>query len=241
MNMINIRKAFICIAAAAVAAVSCQKDDTLQYNNLTMGNIVEGRFVSDQGHIFNIVDQICTGELGKEKRAMVLCDVLNQTDGGAANEYDVRLTNFTRVLEKDAVALESAAEGDLAVENPIHIEQLWFSGGYINMMITYNAKIGSETKHLVNLVYSKDEQGRYVLNLRHNAFGEVWTEENASKMMTGSSYVSFPITKFIKEDNAKLVFKWKWHKDVGSRFDYLFEKDYSFEFDWTRSGFEHKF
>lgn len=109
------------------------------------------------------------------------------------------------------------------------------------MMITYNAKIGSETKHLVNLVYSKDEQGRYVLNLRHNAFGEVWTEENASKMMTGSSYVSFPITKFIKEDNAKLVFKWKWHKDVGSRFDYLFEKEYSFEFDWKRSGFEHKF
>ena len=110
MNMINIRKAFICIAAAAVAAVSCQKDDTLQYNNLTMGNIVEGKFVSDQGNVFNIVDQSCIGELGKEKRAMVLCDVLNQTDGGAANEYDVRLTNFTRVLEKDAVALESATE-----------------------------------------------------------------------------------------------------------------------------------
>ena len=71
MNMINIRKAIICMAAAAIAAVSCQKDDTLQYNNLTMGNIVEGQFISDQGNIFNIVDQICVGELGKEKRAMV--------------------------------------------------------------------------------------------------------------------------------------------------------------------------
>lgn len=239
--MINIRKTLICIAAAAIAAVSCQKDDTLQYNNLTMGNIVEGKFVSDQGNIFNIVDQTCVGEVMEEKRAMVLCDVLNPTDGGAENEYDVRLTSYARVLEKDAVSLESAMEGDLAVQNPIHIEQLWFSGGYINMLIKYNAKMGSEVKHLVNLVYSKDEQGRYVLNFRHNAFGEVWTEENSSEMILGSGYVSFPITKFVKEDNAKLVFTWKWYKDVGTMYDYLFEKDYSFEYDWTRTGFEHKF
>ena len=229
------------MAAAAIAAVSCQKDDTLQYNNLTMGNIVEGQFISDQGNIFNIVDQICVGELGKEKRAMVLCDVLNATDGGVDNEYDVRLTSYARVLEKEAITSESATEGDLAVQNPIHIEQLWFSGGYINLMIKYNARMGSEVKHLVNLVYSKDEQGRYVLNLRHNAFGETWTEENSSEMILGSGYVSFPITRFIKEDNAKLLFTWKWHKDVGSRFDYLYEKDYSFEYEWTRSGFEHEF
>ena len=206
-----------------------------------MGNIVEGQFISDQGNIFNIVDQTCVGELGKEKRAMVLCDVLNATDGGVDNEYDVRLTSYARVLEKEAITSESATEGDLAVQNPIHIEQLWFSGGYINLMIKYNARMGSEVKHLVNLVYSKDEQGRYVLNLRHNAFGETWTEENSSEMILGSGYVSFPITRFIKEDNAKLLFTWKWHKDVGSRFDYLYEKDYSFEYEWTRSGFEHEF
>ena len=45
--MINIRKALICVAAAAIAAVSCQKDDTLSYNNMTMGNIVNGKSHGD--------------------------------------------------------------------------------------------------------------------------------------------------------------------------------------------------
>ena len=55
--MINIRKTIICMAAAAtaLASASCQKDDTLAYNNMTMGNIVEGKIVSDQGNKFNIV------------------------------------------------------------------------------------------------------------------------------------------------------------------------------------------
>ena len=74
--MSNIRKSFIYIAAIlSFAAVSCQLDDTLYYNNLTMGNVVDGRFLSDQGNIFNIVEQNCGGNLSQEKRAIVLCDV----------------------------------------------------------------------------------------------------------------------------------------------------------------------
>lgn len=238
--MINIRKALICVAAAAIAAVSCQKDDTLSYNNMTMGNIVNGKFVSDQGNTFNIIEQLCTGKLEDEKRAMVICDVLNETEG-ASGEYDVRLTNFAHVLDKDAVRLEDAVEGDIITQNPINIEQLWFSGGYANMLISYYVKPGSETKHLVNLVYSKDDKGRYILNFRHNGFGEVLTQENASQMMLGNAYVSFPLSKFITEDNAKLVLTWKWYKSIDSRLDLNTITDYTFEYEWKRSGFEHKF
>ena len=56
MNIINKGLNIFIAAIAAVSIVSsCQKDDTLQYNNATMGNIVDGRFVSDQGNIFNVV------------------------------------------------------------------------------------------------------------------------------------------------------------------------------------------
>lgn len=240
MRTFDIRKAIICIAAVAVAAMSCQKDDTLQYNNMTMGNIVNGRFVSDQGNTFNVVNQSCEGRLEDQKRAMVLCDVLNSTKG-SDKEYDIHLRSFAYVLDKDAVALENAAEGDIAVQNPINIEQLWFSGGYLNMFIKFHVKEGSDVKHLVNLVYSKDEEGRYVLNFRHNAFGEVLTSETMSSMAISSGYVSFPIAKFIEGDSAKILLNWKWYKtsDIG----YLFatETDYSFEYEWTRSGFEHSF
>ena len=135
----------------------------------------------------------------------------------------------------------SAVEGDIITQNPINIEQLWFSGGYANMLISYYMKPGSETKHLVNLVYSKDDKGRYVLNLRHNGFGEVLTQENASQMMLGNAYVSFPLSKFITEDNAKLVMTWKWYKSIDYRLDLNTITDYTFEYEWKRSGFEHKF
>ena len=240
MRTFDIKRTLICIAAAVVAAISCQKDDALQYNNMTMGNIVDGRFVSDQGNTFNVVDQSCEGRLEEQKRAMVVCDVLNSTNG-SDKEYDVYLKSFAYVLDKDAVALENAGEGDIAVQNPIHIEQLWFSGGYLNMLIKFHAKEGSGVKHLVNLVYSKDDEGRYVMNFRHNAFGEVLAEETMSSMVMAAGYVSFPISKFIKEDNAKVVLNWKWYKSSDIGYIFATETDYTFEYDWTRSDFEHSF
>lgn len=224
----------------ALAAVSCQKDDTLAYNNMTMGNIVDGRFVSDQGNIFNIVDQRCTGSLGEVSRAMVLCDVLNATKG-AENEYDIRLTSFAPVLTKDAVPQENAVEGEIAVEDNIHIEQLWFAGGYMNMLIKYPAKTGSTQKHLVNLVYSRDEDGKYVMTLRHNAFGEVWSEGEASQMLLAGAYVSFPVADLFAGDTASIVLGWKWYEAAGYDWNYHSEKEYSFEYNWKREGFIHSY
>ena len=36
--------------------VSCKKDETLRYGNVTMGNRVNGKFISDQGNTFNLVE-----------------------------------------------------------------------------------------------------------------------------------------------------------------------------------------
>lgn len=243
MNMINIRKTIICMAAAtaAFAAVSCQKDDTLAYNNMTMGNVVEGKIVSDQGNTFNVVEQSLSGSYSESKRIMLLCDVLNETEG-AKDEYDIRLVSFANVLEKKAVALEDAQEGDIIVQNPIFIDQLWFSGGYVNMMIRTHVKIGSTTKHLLNLVYSKNEKGEYILNFRHNAYGEVWSKENASNFsLSNGAYVSFPIADIIEEDKAKLTIVWQWYQASGMDYDFNTEKEYTFEYNWERKGFIQNF
>ena len=236
--MLNIRKSFICLAAVlSFAAVSCQLDDTLYYNNLTMGNVVNGKFLSDQGNIFNIVEQNCPGILTNEKRAIVLCDVLNETEG-AQDEYDVKLTQFAPVLEKVAVESAQASEGEIAVNDPIHIEELWFSGGYINMQIRSLIKKENAQKHLINLVYTKTEDGKYTLNLRHNAYGEVYTEETASQLeFSGSGYVSFPIT-FVDGDEATFTFTWKDYKSPGVGLNFAEAEDKSFEYKWKREGFQ---
>lgn len=240
--MVNIRKSIFYVISALFASVmvSCEQDDTLYYNNMTMGNVVDGRFVSDQGNVFNIVEQDCGGNIASEKRAMVLCDVLNET-AGASKEYDVRLRNFYSVLTKDAVALEDAAEGDMAVQDPIVVEQLWYSGGYLNLLIRFHIVTDSETKHLINLVHSKDSEGKYVLNLRHNAYGETCSNQPVGAMVfNGGGYVSFPLLDLVKEDETKIVFKWKGYvmTEGGYGYDFSKELEYSYVYDWKRSGYE---
>ena len=224
----------------AVAAVSCQKDDTLYYNNLTMGNVVNGRFVSDQGNIFNIVDQTCEGEIEEMKRAIVLCDVLNET-AGTEKEYDVKLTNLRSVLEKKPVHISQATSEEIAVIDPVNIEELWYSGGYINMLISFFVKPDSKVEHVINLVYDKNEDGSYTFNLRHNANGETATTANVSGMKQAGAYVSFPLKDAVPENQAVLKFRWSWYEPsivTGLGWDLNTRKDYPFDYEWQRSGFE---
>lgn len=235
-------KGILSLAAGilAVVSVSCQKDDTLYYNNLTMGNIVDGRFVSDQGNIFNIVDQTCEGKIEEMERAIVLCDVLNETNG-AEKEYDVRLTDLRSVLEKSPVHVSEAVSEDIAAADPVNIEELWYSGGYLNMLISFYAVSESQTKHLINLVYDKDEEGTYVFHLRHNAFGEVASMENLNKMRLVGAYVSFPLRDAVAENEAKFAIKWDWYKRsvvTGYGWDVNTKEEYDFEYEWKRTGFE---
>lgn len=240
--MISIRKSivYVVLTLSALVAVSCEFDDTLYYNNQTMGNVVEGRFVSDQGNVFNVVEQECGGNIAAEDRVMVLCDVLNPTEG-ASGEYDVRLISFYSVLVKDAVAYEAAGEGDMAVEDPIVVEQLWYSGGYLNILIRFQMIADSDTKHLVNLVHSKDAEGKYILTLRHNAYGETYDKQPVGTMVfNGGGYISFPLLDVVKEEEAKLVFKWNGYETTegGYGYDFSKEKENSYMFDWKRNGFE---
>lgn len=236
--MKTIRK--IIISAIAIIpflfVASCQKDNTLYYNNLTMGNIVDGRFISDQGNVFNVVEQTCAGKIDTMTRALVICDVLNQTPG-TDKEYDIRLNHLTSVLTKNPLAAADATEGDASVKDPIHIEDLWFSGGYLNMYVAIPFDAEKNVKHLVNLVYEKDGDGNIVLELRHNAFSDLRDDQNPDCVL-GGSYISFPIVDTIGTDSAKLIIKWKWYDKVN---DYAYtstEKEYSIEYEWKREGFE---
>lgn len=199
------------IAALAVSFnTSCKKDDTLQYNNATMGNIVDGRFVSDQGNIFNIVDQQCSGQLDTMKRALVVCDVLNKTAGGAENEYDVRLNRIATVLTKNIVPNEAISD-EMLVQDPIHIEHGWIAGGYINLYIIFPITVNSNTKHLINLVHEgsmknqetgEDIEGTYHFTLRHNSFEDKVTYPLDKEYVLAGGYVSFPMNGYITESKA---------------------------------------
>lgn len=221
------------------ALASCKKDDTLRYNNVTMGMIQGEDIISDQGNIFQITEKPFEYDLKKYEsgRVLVVCDVLRET---ASKTYDVRLTGITGVLAKNVKTMEeSTVEEDLSVDNPVIIRELWYAGGYLNMTLETAQKQDSKTKHYINLVQeASEENGKYVFSLRHNAQGE--TPSEGDKNYFGAvGYVSFPIAGVIKEDAAKIVLKWKSHKYTGCGYSLTESESKSQEYSWTRNGYEH--
>ena len=214
---------FITVLAVAGCLHSCEKDDTLMYNNATLGNVVDGRFISDQGNIFNFVEQLCSGDITTMTRAMVVCDVLNKTASGESNEYDVRVTQIAKVLAKNIVFHENVND-DMLVQDPIHIEYAWISGGYMNLYIMFPIKVASTTSHLINLVHegamidpqtNEEISGTYRFSLRHNSFGDKATSDSPMEYALAGGYVSFPLNNYITEKEADLSIEWVYRSGDG--------------------------
>lgn len=217
--MKRITKAFIAIAAGltVLAAASCSKDDTIRYNNATMGNVVNGKFTSDQGNIFNVVEQNCAGKLDTMKRAFIICDVLSQSEG-SATEYDIRLNYLAPVMTKNAILASEITEENKPANDPILLQSYWVSGGYINIYLAVPVVSDSKIKHTIDFLYEDTAKadGTHTFQLRHNCNGEVFNESNESKITFAYAYASVPVTSIIKEDNAKIILKWLNHKVAGN-------------------------
>lgn len=237
-NMRTINR--LIIAIICLAAVGCQsEEEALRYNNITMGNFMEGTFISDQGNIFNVVENPCKGDLTANERSFIICDVLDKSRNGRDNEYDIRLTHMTKVLAKDIVTPDAETDDDIEIEDPVKIEDIWAAGGYINMYVIFPVKLGSSTPHIINLVQEESgEEGVYSFTLRHNAQGETVDDINTTNLGFGGGYVSFPVNAIMKEEQARIQIRWKWYKQTvngfGSETEYKFiDKPY------TKTGYEH--
>jgi hypothetical protein len=229
--MISLRKIFTTIILAAMGFVSCQKDSTLHYSNITMGNIVDGVFISDQGNIFNIKEQTCEGVIDTMKRAYISCDVLSKT---AEKTYDIRLNGFHNVFTKSPVDSTAVTDSAVFAEDPLMVYEMWYAGGYINMYIALYFKEGSGQSHLINLVRNDEGAvpGIYEFTLRHNAFGEL-PGEGDTDFTLGGTYVSFPAADLIKEDEADIMIRWnsgKKNEDGSDAGNILIYK-------WKRGGY----
>ncbi|MBO5498557.1 MAG: hypothetical protein J5990_04090 [Bacteroidales bacterium] len=217
--MKRLTKAFIVIAAgiAAIAAASCSKDNTIRYNNATMGNVANGKFTSDQGNIFNVIEQTCQGKLDTMKRAFIICDVLNNTEG-IEGEYDVRLNYLAPVLTKEALPASGITEENKPANDPILLRNHWISGGYINILLAVPIVVDSKITHTINFIYEDNAQsdGAYTFTISHDCNGEVFNETNESRIEFAYAYVSTPVASIIKEKDARIILKWLNYKVEGN-------------------------
>ncbi len=203
-------------AIAGLAAVSCNKieDNTLRYDNITMGNIVDGVFTSDQGNVFNVVEQTCAGDLNEMERAFIICDVLKRT-GEEKNEFDIRLNYIADVLTKDAVPVSEIENIETYMNDAVILQGLWISGGYINMYLAIPIKRSNGEVHELNLLHEK-KGNVYEFQIRHDAKGEVLKlNGDNSDMVLANAYASFPVSEIITEEKANMRVIWNAYVENG--------------------------
>lgn len=240
--MKKIKGIIIALAAGMLVSASCTKVATeLRYNNATMGNVVDGRFTSDQGNLFNVVEQNCSGKLDTMQRAFVICDVIKATEG-ATSEYDVRLNYMTPVLTKDPISSSEPLDPSAQKEDPLLLSDLWISGGYVNLYITVPIARKDNKIHTMNFILdeTEEEKGTYTFIIRHDAAGEVLSEtSDNSNLVLAGAYASFPVSSIIKEDSAKIKIKWKSYVVVGQNAVSAKTTDYTVERQYKKGAFEH--
>ena len=257
---------FIGILAAAtlLLSVSCKKDETLYYGNVTMGNFVGDKFISDQGNEFTIVENQTGEEIKDTKRAIMQCDVLQKT-AGTKNGYDVRVSYVGNVLTKEPLTFaEAGSDPEKTIEDPILVDQAWISGGYLNLYVMFEVQVNpkpEESKHMINLVYDPSSigTGKITFALRHNAYGETLggsqkedsSEEESSDdsanengIQTQSkelvqwglagAYVSFQLSEIITDQSAELTLQWKQHIGWMAEIE-----DKSHTLTYSKDSFEH--
>ena len=212
----------------------------MQYSNVTMGNFVDGEFISDQGLSFNIVEKTCSDVTDTLTRAMISCDVLSRSEDGG---YNIRLTGVDEIFTKNPVDSTSvASDTEIMTENPLSIEEIWYAGGYLNMLIYIPVKENSKQAHLINLVRNdvNTQDGTYRFTFKHNAFGELITASD-SDFLLASAYVSFPIAQLFQKDEKKvqIVLNWTSNEEKEGVWSDEMKKN-TITLEVERIGYEHK-
>ncbi|SKC57993.1 NigD-like protein [Bacteroidales bacterium WCE2008] len=202
------------IPVLLLAIPACSGDDTVYYNATAIGDVVAGRFVSDDGLVLNIKEKTCDEDFSGLDRAFISFDALRKTGD---KEFDIRLNDVAKVLRKDIV-FRSEPGGEERGSDPIMLNLGWFSGEYLNADVVVSFLKGSETPHLINLEFDDVNSGTDTLRftMKHNGYGEVFggsIDDGEKKFVLGKTYASFPVRDLIPEgmDSIPVKISWDWY------------------------------
>jgi len=210
MTSRTILKAFAA-AACALLAASCVFYDSNLYRDTSMAQVVSpNRIVLDSGLEYTIVDQKCDGTLETGTRVIVVCDIVKKR---SATKFDVKLISFAVPLNKEAVRASTLTES--LGEDPIFINNLWVSGGYLNMRFTVREFEEGKT-HYINLEWDDAapiDTLRFTLRHDDGIDGIVIPSEVDDSAVYGAAYATFPIEAIVPAGMKEIPIKLKWNWD----------------------------
>ncbi len=177
---------------------------------------------TDLGNTLKAVESyVPSDEVSEGKRVMFNCQMLSdQQMVNGRPTYDVCMNYFYNLLTKPLISESFIQESpeirpDSVGNDPIKVDFAEFGGDYINIRFLIYVKRGSDTKHLINLVWDDTaNDGKTYLTLRHNAYGELPYERyDDAEYELGVGICSFKLSDLIPEGSESLdvVLKWTWY------------------------------
>ena len=224
--------ASVAVLASVMIFQSCLDDDDNDYYRYALPNaLVTVKPVADNSFFMQLDDSTTLlpvnmknspyGE--KEVRALVNFDPVNESSG----EYDkaVHINWIDSILTKPIAPLLGSDNDAVYGTDPVEIVNDWVTlaeDGYLTLRFrTLRSDMGKA--HFVNLLHVPEADNPYVVEFRHNAYGDVYGRE-------ADALVAFNLDRLPDTEGKTVKLTLKWNSFSGEKsaeFDYCTRKSVS--------------
>lgn len=158
---------------------SCNKQDSLTYSGMEAGFLSSGIFTTDNGVRMTVVGNEENFDVSTSRRVLLSYETHPITDPG---HIDIDILGLMQAIIREPFPIDALDDGPSG--SPIDVNNAWFSGGYLNLVVTADGK--DYNKHLCSANYTAGNDG-IVIRLRHDDY-----EQNSSESMI-SAFLSLPM------------------------------------------------
>ena len=195
------RKILAILLSGALAFASCTMPETI-YKVTNAGdymNFKGGKLANDLGTEFTVTEDLTDTKWQVEgNRFYAVFDVLNIN-------YDITLKSYMNATVK--ILAGEIDEEKTPASDPVQIADCSISGGYLNVILTYYYKPGTECPHNTDLYYLDDsKEGTLTLRLVHEGAGENLVNMTADDLKSTSVFFSFSLAGLVPSGDMRTVF-----------------------------------
>lgn len=204
------------VVLALVSFSSCLKDSDVLFTTTVIADVEGTTLVTDNGIRYDITN---TEEFDFTdiKRVVAMVYAKKQISD---TEYEGTIYAMAPVLVKDYL-VKSAINEDEVGNDAVNLDGFWYEGQYISVRYNITSITGSETKHLLNLVYDDVRSGKDTVyfELRHNAYKESYeyteslddsASETKQTFEINTGYASFPCGEDFIKDGQVVHVDYEW-------------------------------
>ena len=187
-------KKFLLLLAMPFMFAACNlgMEDVLLYGEISFGEVVSGKIITDVGNTYIVTtDETGTEDWKTAGRCVFDCDILTKEADGL---YNVRLLDYSPVVCQDIIPSSEISKEERG-DDGVYASQIWISGPGINACVYYTSVAESNMSHEINLVLDEERSTGHNLYfiLTHNGHGETYENEDidTENLVINQKYFTF--------------------------------------------------